>query len=171
MKRGQTLDCDRRRKVHSGGYSLVEIVIVVVIIGILTAAALSAYRGVTEGTRRGVAQGRVDRLNGAVAKYSQVSWEFSVAADDESGNDEVLVLRSLQWRDPVDPVHGSPFFENDWDPAITNSEDAYRIRWNGFGYDLLVPGETGKGLEVRFDGADSAQTVDFGEAYQPVGPA
>lgn len=142
-----------------------------VTIGVLTGAALSAYRGVTKATRQGVAQGRVDRLNGAVAKYSQVSWVFDVAADDGSGADELLVLRSLQWRDPVDPVHGSPFFENDWNPATTSNVDAYRIRWNGFGYDLILPGDAGTGLEVRFDGLDSAQTINFGTSYQPVGPA
>jgi prepilin-type N-terminal cleavage/methylation domain-containing protein len=157
--------------VREQGYSLVEMIVVIAIMGILAASAISAYKGMTRGTQLGVAQGKVDQLNGAVAKYSQISWEIDVEADDDSGDDELLVLRSLQWRDPVDPVHGTPFFETGWSPSASADDETFRIHWNGQGYDLIEPGDSGMGLRVRFDGVDMAQTINFGDSYRPVGPA
>jgi type II secretory pathway pseudopilin PulG len=149
----------------------VELIVVVSIMGILASLAMAAYRGVTEATERGVAQSTVDRLNGAVAKYSQISWTFDVAADDDSGDDELLVLRSLQWRDAGDPAHGSPYYEPTWDPSTSDDIETHRIRWNGRGYTLLEPDTAGTGLRVRFDGLDQGQTVDFGDFYSPVAPS
>jgi prepilin-type N-terminal cleavage/methylation domain-containing protein len=170
--KGSTAQSHRRSKrAGEAGYSLMEMLVVIIVISILTGAALSAYKGMTRGTQLGVAQRKVDQLNGAVAKYSQVSWVFDVAADDASGDDELLVLRSLQWRDPIDPVHGSPFYNANWAPAASSDEDTFRIRWNGQGYDLIEPGTAGTGLLVRFDGVDMSQTIDFGDSFAPVGPA
>jgi prepilin-type N-terminal cleavage/methylation domain-containing protein len=151
------------------GFSLVEILVVVGILGVLTSIAVVAIPGVLNSSKSSVAQNTLETLNSGLHRFNQTSYELLVPAVPGAGTDELLVLRSLQYRDPLNPIVGTPFVRNDWNPAVSGSTQDYRIEWAGNIFRLLSPGTAGTGLKVNFDGADLGKPYAFPAGYTTAG--
>ncbi len=152
--------------------SLVEVLIVVAIVGILAAVAVPSVGTVTEGSRRGIAQNVVETLNKATREFGHSQYDLRTAPNAATGADEILILRTLQWRDPNPSgelnVPG-PFMKTDWNPATSTSDQDYRAEWTGSSWRLLQPGTPGAGLKIVFDGSDLGTPYVHAEGFAPVG--
>ena len=74
-------------------------IVVIAIIGVLSAIAVPNVGKVLEGSRRGVAESVVQTLNKATREFGHSQWDLRQSAVPASGGDELLLLRTLQWRD------------------------------------------------------------------------
>lgn len=161
----------KRSSLGRRGFSLVEILVVVSVIGVLSAIAIPAYSGLTESTRRTESEDFVESLNRAVRTFGQCNWDLKTTPDAAATTDEFLVLRSLQYRRSPMPSPGSPYFDGRYNPATSSDSSTYRIRWNGTTFEVLRPGTAGTGLLKKFDGTDrAATTYAFPADYAPVAP-
>lgn len=152
--------------------SLVEVVTTVAVIGILAAVAVPNLGQILGGSRRGVATNTVETLNHATKQFGHSHWDLRTAAVPASGGDELLMLRTLQWRDPNPSgelnVPG-PFMKPDWNPIASNSDQDYRAEWTGSSWRLLEPGQAGAGLRILFDGSDFGTPYVHAPGFQPIG--
>ena len=156
----------------SSGFSLVEVLTTVAVIGIIAAIAVPTIGNVVEGSRKGVAENVVATLNKATKEFGYSQWDIVTVAAPATPDDEILILRSLQWRDPdtsgeLNPK--GPFMRPDWNPSTSNDTEDYRITWNGSAWRLLEPGSAGSGLRLLFDGSDLGTSVVHGADFSPVG--
>jgi prepilin-type N-terminal cleavage/methylation domain-containing protein len=149
------------------GFSLVELVVTVAIIGFITAIGMVGYAKIMDGARKSIAWDKAEILNLGLKKYSQIVHDMPTAADPASTDVEFLVLRSLQWKDPSDPSVGAPYIRLDYNPAVSSSVDDFRIRWNGFVFEVLNPGDTGSGLQISDSGSDITTNYSFPTGYNP----
>ncbi len=152
---------------QAGGFSLTEMVVTVAIMGILSAVAVVSFSNTKQGTGDAVAKELVETLNLGLKKFSQINYEFSLAAADAASTDEFLVLRSLQWRDPLDPSPGAPYVRPNFNPVASSSLDDYRVRWNGRVFTLVPPKTAGTGLKVDFQAGDYGANYTFPTGYAP----
>lgn len=152
-------------------FSLTEILVVVAVIGVLTAIAIPVYSNVTESAKNVQADDFAETLNKSVRNYAQAAWEIPTAGDNSATTDEFIVIRSLQYKWPATSMKpGSPFFSQLYNPTASSSSTQYRIRWNGKIFESLRPGTSGTGLLVPFDRSDYATTpYSFPDGYQPAG--
>ena len=154
----------------SAAFSLAEIVVVVAIIGVLSAVAIPVYSNLHSASEKAVANDHVEALNRAVTNFSHTCWKFPTAANASSTDDEFAVIRSLQYKFPANKLKpGSPFFDPSYDPKSSSNSSYLRIRWNGKGFELLDRGQAGTGL--RFEsGNDFKKTpYSFPSGYLPEG--
>ncbi|MAS93028.1 MAG: hypothetical protein CMO55_07500 [Verrucomicrobiales bacterium] len=161
-----------RSRCRNKAFSLVEMLVTIAVIGILAAIAVPTIGNVVEGSRRGVAENLVQTLNKATREFSHSQWDLRTNPVPSSGGDEMLVLRTLQWRDPdtsgeLNPK--GPFMKNDWNPTTSSSNEDYRAEWTGSVWKLLEPGTEGAGLKIIFDGSDLGTTYKHDDAFTPVG--
>lgn len=159
----------RQNRSTRRGFSLVEMITVVAILGVATSMAVMKIGRVSDGTKLTVATDITEKLNQGVRQFSQVNWDMTFNANPLSGGDEILVLRSLQYRDPDEPAHGSPYFRTNWNPSTSSSAEDYRIEWTGSAWQLLEPGTDGAGIKVVFDGSDLTTPFVFPAVFTPVG--
>jgi len=152
---------------QSRGFSLVELVITIAIIGFLATIGIVSLRKILTGTRDSVSWDRAEILNLSLKKYSQIVHDMPTAAVANDTTDEFLVLRSLQWRNSADPAPGSPYHRQDYNPVGSASVDDYRIRWNGFVFEVLKPGDVGSGIKIVEDGSDITTPYAFPPGYTP----
>ncbi|MFV1994797.1 MAG: type IV pilin protein [Verrucomicrobiales bacterium] len=164
-----TASCRRYSRRACGGFSLTEIIVTVAVVGILSGIAIPAYQGVMEQSRVQASRDKLQMLNRAVRAFAQTNWNLSLPRDDGSSADEIAILRTLQWRDPVEPAPGAPYISEFWDPVPSVSEDDYRLRWQGSFWEYLGPGESGTGLKVDLSSGDIGSQVNFGAGFSPVG--
>ncbi|MFV1995685.1 MAG: Tfp pilus assembly protein FimT/FimU [Verrucomicrobiales bacterium] len=158
-------------KCRCSGLSMTDLVITIAIIGILSGMAIASFSNVREGARRAIALEVINDLNQALAEHSQVQWSIELASDDASTDDEILILRSLQYRDATNPAHGSPYMNPGWNPEVSSSIEDHRVIWNGTAFELVAPGDAGLGLRVNFEGGgDMGDPVPFPVGFVPVGP-
>lgn len=157
---------------RTSGISLVEMVITIAVIGILSALAVPTIGNIVEGSRRGVAENVIQTLNKATRQFGHSQWDLRTTPFATSGGDEMLILRTLQWRDPdfsgeLNPK--GPFMKNDWNPTTSTSDEDYRAEWTGSTWRLLEPGTSGAGLKIIFDGSDLGTPYVHDASFTPVG--
>ncbi|MFV1995288.1 MAG: Tfp pilus assembly protein FimT/FimU [Verrucomicrobiales bacterium] len=158
-------------KCRCSALSLTDLVMTIAVLGIMSAMAIASFSNVQQGARNGIAIEVVNDLNQALAGHSQVQWVIQLANDDASADDEILILRSLQYRDATNPAHGSPFMNPVWNPVTSSSTQDHRIIWNGTAFEVVSPGDAGVGLRVNFEGgSDIGEPVTFPPGFVPVGP-
>jgi type II secretory pathway pseudopilin PulG len=153
---------------HLRGFSLTEVIVLVAISGIMSFVAIVSFRNVKVGTEGGIAREVMETMNLGLKKFAQINYEIALARDDAATTDEFLVLRSLQWRDPVDPTPGSPYVRADLNPTASSNTKDYRIRWNGRVFTLVTPGNAGNGMKVDFQAGDYGAKYNFPAGYAPV---
>lgn len=157
---------------RSSAFSLVEMVSTIAVIGILTAIAVPSIGKIVGGSRKGVAENVVQTLNKATRQFGHSQWDLRTTANAASGGDELLLLRTLQWRDPnpsgeLNP--SGPFMKPDWNPTTSTSSEDYRAEWTGSSWRLVEPGTAGAGLKIIFDGSDLGTPYVHGTGFTPVG--
>jgi prepilin-type N-terminal cleavage/methylation domain-containing protein len=165
MAQGTLIGFGRQR-----GISLLEMLVVVAVIGIMGFIASGHYQRVVEKSRETVAKNVLATLNQGASSYYQIegSGLRKVHPDDSGFQDEVDVLRALQWVDPVHPTPGSPYVRNDYDPGTSANADDYRAVWNGAFFELRLPGQEGAGLAIAFNASDLGRKVQFADGYVPL---
>ena len=158
-----------RASSRQSGFSLTEILVTVGVIGVLAGISLQTFGNVNEGARLGQARSIAAKLNAAVKGFNQSNWDMPTPLDDADTQDELKVLRSLQYKPPhaVGSFNsGAPFYPPTWNPAASAAATDYRLRWNGFNFELLEPGVAGKGLKINFDGTDQSAPYTFPSNYK-----
>jgi prepilin-type N-terminal cleavage/methylation domain-containing protein len=151
------------------GFSLAEVLTVIAVIGILAAVAIPQISGVLSPSKTAIARNLVETLNGAVHRFNQTNYELLFTGVSVSGQDEMLILRTMQYRNPDNPAPGSPYMRSDWNPAISSSTADHRLMWSGTLYRLLEPGQSGTGLKVNFDGSDLGVPFIFPPGFTMAG--
>jgi len=144
------------------GFSMVEILVVVAIIGILSSLSVMTVKNVTEASKDTIAQNLVETLNNAVKEFGHAQYELVNLGENTDSNDEKLILETLQWKDPgIELGVAGPFMRPDWKPTASNDTDDYRLVWSGSYWKMVKPGIAGAGLRVDF------QTSDIGAEFSP----
>lgn len=98
---------DRRRRADAGGaagFTLLELIVVMALIGLLVGIALPAYRDATQRTKEAALRENLVRLREAIDEYHTDKGEYPPALEDVVS---AGYLRSM----PVDPITGS---ESTW---------------------------------------------------------
>lgn len=154
--------------------SLVEMIIVIAVIGILSAIAVPNIGNIVKGSKSGVAENVVQTLNKATREFGHSQWDLRTNPIATSGGDELLLLRTLQWRESDASAGGElnpkgPFMRPDWNPAMSDSAEDYRAEWTGSAWKLVEPGTDGAGLKIVFDGSDLGTPYVHADDFAPAG--
>ncbi len=78
------------------GFTLVEIMIVVVIVGILAALAIPAFQRVSESSREKAIRNNLRQLYGAALQYFLEDGSATVASDDLVGTTATHYIRNIR---------------------------------------------------------------------------
>jgi type II secretory pathway pseudopilin PulG len=146
--------------------------VTVAVVGILAAIAIPNLGQVLDGSRKGVATNTVETLNKATKQFNHSHWDLRTTPVPSSGGDELLLLRTLQWRDPNPSGElnaTGPFMKPDWNPVASTSDRDYRAEWTGSSWRLLVPGQAGAGIRIVFDGSDFGTPYVHPPGFEPIG--
>ena len=141
----------------------------VAVLVVISSLAIKYFGGTLDASRSVVAEDVMTVINNGLKKHSQMNYAFNLPADHDGVADEIAILRSLQWRDPVDLVPGAPFIPNNWNPVESSDIKEYRLRWNGELFNVLEPGTSGSGIKVQFDASDYSLNYTFPDDFVPVG--
>lgn len=151
------------------GFSIVELMIVVAMLGIITSIAVPQLGGVLSNSKEVLVKDFVESLNKAVKKHSQLNYDIKISRDDSLAGEEISIIRTLQWRDATALAPGAPFLRQDWHPIVSSSVSDFRLQWNGNDFVVIWPGEVGVGVWVKFDGSDYGINYEFPKNYVPIG--
>lgn len=155
-------------KTHENGFSLLEAVVMVAVIGILASISVKSVGKITKASKETVAQNLVETLNNATKEFGHAQYKIVSNGEDNSSDDEVAILRTLQWKDPsIELGVAGPFMRN-YVPAPSSSSDDYRVVWAGSFWKMARPGESGHGLKVNFEATDLANTYTHPSDFSPV---
>ena len=148
-----------------------ELVIVISIIGVLSTIAVGSFQQFIGGSKDALAAARQESLNQALYSFAQQNYEMLFNPMDGSAADEMVVLRTLEFRDPdIDRAKiGSPYVDPRYNPVSNSSSASYRLRWTGKLYELLKPGQTGTGLLMNFEGTDYTTAFVFPPNFKMAG--
>ncbi len=156
-------------RVGVAGFSLVEMIATIGVIAVLSTIGVTAFKNISEKSKEGIAGSVMEKLNKATHDYNHAYKPFDTPFLENVAGDELAILMSLQYREPDSPAVGEPFMRPDWKPTMSTSTADYRYIWRGRNWDLLLPGESGAGLKVEFDGSDIGVLVDFPPGYARFG--
>jgi prepilin-type N-terminal cleavage/methylation domain-containing protein len=156
---------------RQSGFSMSELVIVISIMGVLASVAVPTFSQFLGASKDALAATRQETLNQAVYRFAQQNYELVFGSNDSSVSDELVVLRTLQYRDPNinRAMVGSPYYDPRYNPVSSSDNTQYRLRWTGKIFDLLMPGENGTGLLVNFEGTDFTKAFVFPPNFQMAG--
>ncbi|OYW74383.1 MAG: hypothetical protein B7Z37_17955 [Verrucomicrobia bacterium 12-59-8] len=165
----QARGCQPTRR--ESGFSMTEMVIVISLIGVLAGIVVMPMNQFLAGGKEVLAETRQETLNQAVYRFAQQNYELQFDAMDGSVADELVILRTLQYRDPnINRAKiGSPYFDPRYNPVASSSSSEYRLRWTGKIYDLLVPGQGGTGILINYEGTDFTTAFVFPPDFQMAG--
>lgn len=150
---------------------MTEMVVVISIIGVLCTIAVGSYGSFLSGGKDAIAQERQESLNQSLHRFAQQNYELLFNRMDHVVSDEMVVLRTLQFRDPDEDraQPGSPFFDPRYNPVSSSAENEYRLRWTGRLFELLKPGTAGTGLLLNFSGTDFTTPFQFPPNFEMAG--
>lgn len=151
------------------GFTMTEVTIVVAIAGIMSAIAIPSYTGYLDKSRAAIASNLLETVNNGLHRFNEANYELLYPASDGTTTDELAVLRTLQYRKPVNPIVGSPYVRNNWSPTSSSNTQDYRIVWTGSLFKLLPPGQSGTGLKVAFDASDLGTPYNFPSNFSMAG--
>lgn len=156
---------------RESGFSMTELVIVISIMGVLAGVAVMPMNQFLGGSKDALAMSRQETLNQALYRFAQQNYELLFNAMDDSVGDEMVILRTLQYRDPninrAQP--GAPFMDPRYNPVTSSDASVHRLRWTGRLFELLKPGQSGTGLLMNFDGTDFTTAFVFPPNFQMAG--
>lgn len=124
-----------------GGFSLVELIVTIAVLGVLSVIAIPIMSGVLETSQTEVAQRNLNLLNGAVINYNQ-----SVNQLTNSSGSDSAVVELLKTRDASVP--GTPFLPDHFANVTTSDTNAYRAVWNTRVFEMVSKGESGSGIDL-----------------------
>ena len=157
------------RSSQRDGFSLVEMITTVGILGVLAAMSVYAMRVSIGQSKKVIANNTKETLNTAVHRFNTANYELYWAPIPLSGQDEMVVLRTIQYRDPAAPKPGAPYVRIDWNPVISNNINDYRLQWKGTLFALVEPGTAGYGLKVDLEGGDLGVPYTFPPNFSMAG--
>ncbi|MFT4637356.1 MAG: prepilin-type N-terminal cleavage/methylation domain-containing protein [Verrucomicrobiales bacterium] len=148
------------------GFTMPEMLSSIAIIGIMSGIAATHYTGIFKNSKVVINRDFIEQLNNAVKEYQQNAWEITVPANDTGTDDELKILRSLQYDFNGDPSRpfGVPYFRPDWNPTGSSGaadEDKVRVRWNGATFEVVEPDTEGEGLIFSNQGEGFNDPFDF----------
>jgi prepilin-type N-terminal cleavage/methylation domain-containing protein len=151
------------------GFSILELLIVISMIGIITSIAIPQLGVLLPSSKDVLARDFVENLNGSLMKHNQSNYRIKYPKNDSFAGDEIQIVRTLQWRDDEDPASGSPYMRQDWHPVVSSDVSEYRIKWNGYSFELIYPSSRGIGIRLSLDGSDYGLNYQFEKGYKPIG--
>ena len=154
---------------NNTAFSIVELLVVLAMIGIITSIAIPQLGGVLPNSKDILASEFVENINRSLKKHNQSNYKIRYPKDDFIAVDEILIVRTLQWRNQNSPAPGSPYLRQDWHPVVSSNDSDYRLKWNGSEFVLISPPLKGIGIRLSFDGSDYGRNYQFHEGYEPIG--
>ncbi len=151
------------------GFSLVEMIVTIAVLGVLASVGVMSLTSVSASSKAVVARNLVETLNTGIHRFNESNYELYYNPLSFSAQDEMVVLRTMQYRDPNHPAIGSPYVRPDFNPTTTNSTTEYRVMWTGTLYKLLPPGTAGYGLKVVYDASDITTPYAFPAGFSLAG--
>ncbi|MEX1119886.1 MAG: type II secretion system protein [Terrimicrobiaceae bacterium] len=124
------------------GFSLPEMLVVVAVLGILAAISIPVISGLIPSSEISVAQRNLNLVNGALHNFKQAYWTIPTNGTEEN------IFRSLQYRDPVNPLPGTPFLPATANFVSSSSDQTYRAYWNGVVFRMYPKGASGTGFDL-----------------------
>lgn len=139
-------------------------------IAVILAIGIPAIVNVVPSAKEETANANLQNLNKGVLKFGQSAWELVLQPNAGSIEDEMLVVRSLQYRNPSvsRATPGSPYVSPNMNLVDSTDQGSYRALWNGRMFELVKPGTQGTGLDL-LNMQDSAPAAEFSTDYKPVG--
>lgn len=148
-----------------------EMVIVICILAVLSGIAVQSFGQFLGGSKDALAMSRQETLNQSLSRFAQQNYELRFDVMGHSVADELVVLRTLQYRDPninrAQP--GSPYVDPRYNPISSSDDSVHRLRWTGKLFELLKPGQSGTGILMNFEGTDFTTAFVFPPNFQMAG--
>ena len=166
-----SLPSGRHSARREAGFSMSELVIVVSILAVLAAMSVAPMGQYLSGGKDALAMSRQEMLNQSVYRFAQQNYELQFNRMDGSIADELVILRTLQFRNPninrAQP--GSPYFDPRYNPVSSSDSTLHRLRWTGKMFELLRPTQSGTGILMDFEGSDFTTAFAFPPNFQMAG--
>lgn len=153
------------------GFSMSEMVMVICILSVLAGITVQTFNQFLSGSKDALAESRQETLNQALSRFAQQNYELLFDARSGSISDEMLILRTLQYRDPNSKraQPGSPYVDPRYNPVTSSDTSVHRLRWTGRMFELLKPGQSGTGILMNFEGTDFTTAFVFPPNFQTAG--
>jgi len=166
-----SLPSGRHSARRAAGFSMTELVIVISIMAVLAAIVVTPMNQYLSGGKDALAMARQETLNQAVYRFAQQNYELQFGRMDGSIADELVILRTLQYRNPNSnrAQPGSPYFDPRYNPVSSSDSTQHRLRWTGKMYEALQPKQSGTGILMDFEGSDFTTAFDFPPNFQMAG--